>query len=67
MLVLAVSAVTVIGNPDGANPLACTNGLMPGHTNPPNGANQSNVPFSINTGYVASPYRPGGTYYSECA
>ena len=67
MLVLAVSAVTVIGRPEGAPEQACTNGLIPAHTSPPNGANQSYVPFSINTGYVASPYRPGGTYYSECA
>ena len=66
MLVLAVSAVTVLGLPDGAPMAACSNGLMPAHTNSINTANGS-VPFYVNTSYIGGYYTPGRTYTSECA
>ena len=67
MLVLAVSAVTVLGLPDGAPEMACTNGLIPAHTNSTNTANGTRVPFYVNTSNIGDYYIPGRTYRSECA
>ena len=63
---LAVSAVTVLGRPDGAPIDACSNGLVPGHPSPPNMANGS-VPFYVNISNFGGYYMPEETYTSECA
>ena len=65
MLVLAVSAVTVLGLPDGAPMVACTNGLIPGHTSAPNVAT-GDVPFYVNTSDIGDYYMPEEAYTSEC-
>ena len=67
MLVLAVSALTVLGMPDGAPMAACDNGLIPNHPGPPNNTATGDVPFYVNTSYFEGYYIPGRTYRSECA
>ena len=67
VLLLAVTATTVLGRPDGAPIGACPNIYPVGHTPPPNNtANMSALPYTVNTDSLANGnYTPGQPHSSK--
>ena len=65
MLLVAVTATTVLGFPSGAPPLACPNIYPVGHNTTNNTANGT-IPFTVNTSSLTNyTYTPGAQHASK--